>query len=34
MKTTAFAASPDSLMTQQFTKLAESILSLEKHKNK
>jgi MinD-like ATPase involved in chromosome partitioning or flagellar assembly len=34
MKTTAFAASPDSLSTQQFTKLAESILSLEKHKNK
>ncbi len=33
MKTTAIAASPDSLTKQQFTKLAESILSLEKHKN-
>ncbi|MGZ6346669.1 MAG: response regulator [Anaerolineales bacterium] len=34
MKTTAFASSPDSLTTQQFTKLADSILSLEKYKNK
>jgi MinD-like ATPase involved in chromosome partitioning or flagellar assembly len=34
MKTTAFASSPDSLTTQQFIKLADSILSLEKHKNK
>ena len=34
MKTTAFTASPDSLTAQQFTKLADSILSLEKHKNK
>jgi DNA-binding response OmpR family regulator/septum formation inhibitor-activating ATPase MinD len=34
MKTTAFAANPDSLLTQQFTKLADSILSLEKQINK
>ncbi len=34
MKTTAFAANPDSLMTQQFTKLADSILVLEKQTNK
>ena len=34
MKTTAFAANPESLTTQQFTKLAETILSLEKQKNK
>jgi DNA-binding response OmpR family regulator/CO dehydrogenase nickel-insertion accessory protein CooC1 len=33
MKTTAFAANPDSLTNQQFTKLAESILALEKLKN-
>ena len=34
MKTTAFAANPDSLLTQQFTKLAESIIALEKQANK
>jgi MinD-like ATPase involved in chromosome partitioning or flagellar assembly len=34
MKTTAFAVSPDSLTTQQFTKLAASILAFEKQKNK
>jgi CheY-like chemotaxis protein len=33
MKTTAFAANPDSLTNQQFTKLAESILTFEKLKN-
>jgi DNA-binding response OmpR family regulator/CO dehydrogenase nickel-insertion accessory protein CooC1 len=32
MKTTAFAASPDSLTAQQFTKLADSILAFEKQK--
>ncbi len=33
MKTTAFAANPDSLTTQQFTKLAESMIVFEKQKN-
>jgi CheY-like chemotaxis protein/MinD-like ATPase involved in chromosome partitioning or flagellar assembly len=33
MKTTMFAANPDSLTTQQFTKLADSILAFEKQKN-
>ncbi|MGA2504343.1 MAG: response regulator [Anaerolineales bacterium] len=32
MKTTAFAANPDSLTTQQFTKLAESVIVFEKQK--
>ena len=32
MKTTAFAANPDSLTTQQFTKLAESMIVFEKQK--
>jgi CheY-like chemotaxis protein len=34
MKTTAFAANPESLTTQQFTKLADTIISIEKQKNK
>lgn len=34
MKTTAFAANPDSLLTQQFTKLADSIIALENQANK
>jgi CheY-like chemotaxis protein len=34
MKTTAFTANTDSLLTQQFTKLADSIIALEKQINK
>jgi len=33
MKTTAVSTRPDSLMTQQFTKLATALLDLEKQKN-